>query len=380
MYFDDFHITHTPGPVVQQTDYYPFGMQHSSSWTRLTTLKNNFLYNAGSELNEETKNYETFYRNYDPALGRFTAIDPLASRFSNQTPYQFANNDPVYYNDPNGDYGRGRSVQDEIYMRNYGMFHYESTMHYDGFGGGQFGGGGDGFAASMGAYGPSHYDSDYYAMKKAIRAAGGVIFLHVLFNDKNKENIENIIEGVAFARGLLESEDINVNLFIHIKFGKEGEGPLSKKGFANDKMIKGENDKYVVLGSVKQLRELDDDENNGWARHGGSRSYNWWGTSGTSNNDDPISYLVSNNIFRLGDNLENPSSSEKVRYNNSISEKFGIVLLHEPGHQWFKDHSQNDRNGHIPNTIMQEQPSSNTTPLFDQEMLNILWEIYGKKR
>ena len=60
------------------TNYYPFGMQHASSWTRATSMKNNRLYNAASELNEQTKNYETFYRDYDPAIGRFNQIDPLA--------------------------------------------------------------------------------------------------------------------------------------------------------------------------------------------------------------------------------------------------------------------------------------------------------------
>ena len=88
------------GPVQKKcVNYYPFGLQHGNSWTRPTSLKNNFLFNAGSELNEVTGNYETFYRNYDPVLGRFNAIDPLASSFSNLTPYNFALNDPVFWND-----------------------------------------------------------------------------------------------------------------------------------------------------------------------------------------------------------------------------------------------------------------------------------------
>ena len=85
-----------------RTNYYPFGLHHSSSWTRVNDLKNNFLFNAGSELNEQTKNYETPFRQYDPALGRFTGIDALASSFSSWTPYQFAYNDPIAFNDPTG--------------------------------------------------------------------------------------------------------------------------------------------------------------------------------------------------------------------------------------------------------------------------------------
>ncbi|MEM9859947.1 MAG: RHS repeat-associated core domain-containing protein [Bacteroidota bacterium] len=85
-----------------RTNYYPFGLHHSSSWTRVNDLKNNFLFNAGSELNAQTKNYETPFRQYDPALGRFTGIDALASSFSSWTPYQFAYNDPIAFNDPTG--------------------------------------------------------------------------------------------------------------------------------------------------------------------------------------------------------------------------------------------------------------------------------------
>lgn len=111
-----------------RTNYYPFGLHHSSSWTRVNDLKNNFLFNAGSELNEQTKNYETPFRQYDPALGRFTGIDALASSFSSWTPYQFAYNDPIAFNDPTGlqnqsglmgdMYGNGR---EELGQSQYGV-------------------------------------------------------------------------------------------------------------------------------------------------------------------------------------------------------------------------------------------------------------------
>ncbi len=103
VYFDDFEVTIKESLVVQSTDYYPFGLQHSTSWTRVSNLKNNFLYNAGSELNEKTKNYEMFYRDYDAALGRMTAIDPMAIKYSSLTPYNYSFNDPIAFNDPLGD-------------------------------------------------------------------------------------------------------------------------------------------------------------------------------------------------------------------------------------------------------------------------------------
>ena len=37
-------------------------------------------------------------------MGRFHQVDPLAFASSSHTPYNYAYNDPVFYNDPNGDY------------------------------------------------------------------------------------------------------------------------------------------------------------------------------------------------------------------------------------------------------------------------------------
>jgi RHS repeat-associated protein len=102
VFFDDLSITHTKTNVVQFSEYYPFGMQTSNSWTRENTKGNQFLYNQGTEANATTGWYDLFFRNYDPTLGRFAQVDPLASQYHNQTTYQYGNNDPVYWSDPSG--------------------------------------------------------------------------------------------------------------------------------------------------------------------------------------------------------------------------------------------------------------------------------------
>lgn len=102
VYFDDFKVTHTKSNVIQYNEYYPFGLQNTNSWTRENN-SNNYLYNEGNELNKNSGWYETFFRGYDPALGRFNQIDPLAYANSSHTPYNYAYNDPVFYNDPHGD-------------------------------------------------------------------------------------------------------------------------------------------------------------------------------------------------------------------------------------------------------------------------------------
>jgi RHS repeat-associated protein len=66
--------------------------------------ENKFTFNGQTE--KETKLnlnwHETAFRSYDPQLGRFHQIDPLADLFTGINPYQFGYNNPVLFNDPTG--------------------------------------------------------------------------------------------------------------------------------------------------------------------------------------------------------------------------------------------------------------------------------------
>jgi len=99
VYFDDVTVTQTKSNLIQYNEYYPFGLQTSNSWTRENTTGNDYLYNGGNELNKTTGIYELFYRDYDPVLGRMNQVDPMASKYSNHSPYSYAFNDPVFWND-----------------------------------------------------------------------------------------------------------------------------------------------------------------------------------------------------------------------------------------------------------------------------------------
>jgi RHS repeat-associated protein len=63
----------------------------------------NYKYN-GKELQDELglNLYDYGARNYDPALGRWMNIDPLAENHHENTPYMYANNNPVIFVDPDG--------------------------------------------------------------------------------------------------------------------------------------------------------------------------------------------------------------------------------------------------------------------------------------
>ncbi|MEL7003981.1 MAG: RHS repeat-associated core domain-containing protein [Bacteroidota bacterium] len=92
------------------------------------------MFNGGVEYNEETQWYETSFRQYDPAIGRFGAIDPLTHHIDGISPYQFAFNDPVFRNDPTGLAPSGGNVP--LPHANYGGA--ESQRMSNPFGGGGF--------------------------------------------------------------------------------------------------------------------------------------------------------------------------------------------------------------------------------------------------
>jgi len=121
-------MTINPPPVVlEENHYYPFGLKHQ----KYGATDKDFVvlddetgegYYVGIEnvLPKYHKPYQYKYqgqeyqyeldlnmydfgaRNYDPALGRWLNIDPLAEQSRRWSPYNFAYNNPIYFIDPDG--------------------------------------------------------------------------------------------------------------------------------------------------------------------------------------------------------------------------------------------------------------------------------------
>ena len=92
--------------VLQRNYYYPFGLRvESPSFQNLGDPANRYLYN-GKELQDEgdLEIGWLYYgaRMYDPEIGRFTAVDPLAHKMPAWSPYSYTFNNPVLYTDPDG--------------------------------------------------------------------------------------------------------------------------------------------------------------------------------------------------------------------------------------------------------------------------------------
>ncbi len=93
--------------IIKETNYYPFGLSHRGYNGNISSLGNSvakrYMF-GGKEFNEELDLdwYDISARNYDPALGRWMNIDPLAEQMRRHSPYNYAFDNPIYFIDPDG--------------------------------------------------------------------------------------------------------------------------------------------------------------------------------------------------------------------------------------------------------------------------------------
>ncbi len=101
-------VTYTQkGELLQDNNYYPFGMStgEATNYIADACLENKYLYN-GKELDDDLGVgwYDYGARFYDPELGRWHSLDPLAEKYSFQSPFVYGANNPIRFIDFMGMY------------------------------------------------------------------------------------------------------------------------------------------------------------------------------------------------------------------------------------------------------------------------------------
>lgn len=104
--FNNTGLIHLTGALLEENHYYPFGklitdlsgrVQHSSP------KNNNYKYNGKELITDLSFDVEDYMaRMYDPQIGRFTTVDPLAYKLAGWSPYNFCLGNPINFIDLDG--------------------------------------------------------------------------------------------------------------------------------------------------------------------------------------------------------------------------------------------------------------------------------------
>ena len=116
--------------VLEENNYYPFGLRHTGYYP-LTESTYRYKYN-GKEV-QENGMYDYGARFYMPDIGRWGVADPMAEVTPHLSPYHYANNNPIMYNDPTG--MLSQSFIDQIHGSSSGTTWYNTGSGFSSNGG-----------------------------------------------------------------------------------------------------------------------------------------------------------------------------------------------------------------------------------------------------
>lgn len=98
IFFDNFQVVHTRGPLLEETHYYPFGLTMAGISSRALNNAPENKYKFTGPLFDDDLGWNTYqmkFRTMDTQIGRFLQFDPLAPKYVHNSTYAYAENDVI---------------------------------------------------------------------------------------------------------------------------------------------------------------------------------------------------------------------------------------------------------------------------------------------